>query len=224
MIANRVALERLVLVCRACFIARAASFVLLGNDSERCIYVGEDNMTCKCSKGQTLPLEHYEQLDAFVETLRVDPDDERRKATLIQTLHRAQHIFGYLPDEVQRHVAGLYNISHAEVSGVISFYSYFTTEPKGDVKINVCMGTACYVNGADKVLAEFERILHIHTGEITPDGHFSIESVRCVGACGLAPVVTINDKVYGKVKPENVQDILENYLVEFDVEKVGEHA
>lgn len=173
-------------------------------------------MTCthqECD-ARKLALECYQQLDAYIETLHIVPDNPRRKETLIQTLHRAQGLFGYLPDEVQRHIAQKYSISHAEVSGVISFYNYFTTTPKGEVQINVCLGTACYVNGADKVLQEFERVLNIKSGEVTPDGHFSIESLRCVGACGLAPVVTINDKVYGKVQPEKVQEILEHYLVE----------
>jgi NADH-quinone oxidoreductase subunit E len=171
-------------------------------------------MTCTC--GQKLPLEKYAQLDSFIDALHIANDNPRRKDTLIQTLHKAQGIFGYLPEELQRHIAQRYHISHAEVSGVVSFYNYFTTTPKGEVQINVCLGTACYVNGSDKVLAEFERILNIKSGEVTPDGHFSIESLRCVGACGLAPVVTVNDKVYGKVKPENVQEILEHYLVEVD--------
>jgi NADH-quinone oxidoreductase subunit E len=174
-------------------------------------------MTCTC--GQKLPLEKYAQLDSFIDTLHIANDNPRRKDTLIQTLHKAQGIFGYLPEELQRHIAQRYHISHAEVSGVVSFYNYFTTTPKGEVQINVCLGTACYVNGSDKVLAEFERILNIKSGEVTPDGHFSIESLRCVGACGLAPVVTVNDKVYGKVKPENVQEILEHYLVEVDTKE-----
>ncbi|MBN1430382.1 MAG: NAD(P)H-dependent oxidoreductase subunit E [Anaerolineae bacterium] len=168
--------------------------------------------------------ELYEQLDAYIETLQIDPDDPYRRETLIRSLHRAQEIFGYLPAEVQRHVAGRYAISHAEVSGVISFYNYFTTTPKGKVQIDVCLGTACYVNGADKVLQEFERILNIKSGEVTPDGQFSIESLRCVGACSLAPVVTVNGKVYGRVQPEKVQEILEHYLVEIDREEEPIHV
>jgi NADH-quinone oxidoreductase subunit E len=167
--------------------------------------------------GKRLARERYTQLDNYIENLRIVPDNPRRKDTLIQTLHHAQGIFGYLPDETQQHIAQKYNISHAEVSGVISFYNYFTTTPKGEVQINVCLGTACYVNGSDKVLQEFERILTINSGEVTPDGAFSIESLRCIGACGLAPVATVNDKVYGKIKPEKVQEILEHYLVEANV-------
>ena len=183
-------------------------------------------MTCTHQEcpGKQLALDRYEQLDAYIAALHIVPDNPRRKETLIQTLHQAQGIFGYLPAEVQRHIARKYNISHAEVSGVISFYNYFTTTPKGEVQINVCLGTACYVNGADKVLQEFERILNIRSGEVTPDGQFSIESLRCVGACGLAPVVTVNDKGYGKVVPEKVQEILEHYLVEANVKEEGNHA
>jgi NADH-quinone oxidoreductase subunit E len=166
--------------------------------------------------GKQLALERYEQLDTYIEALRILPDNPRRKDTLIQTLHQAQGIFGYLPVEVQHHIAQKYNISHAEVSGVISFYNYFTTTPKGDVQINVCLGTACYVAGADKVMQEFERILEIKSGEVTADGSFSIEGLRCVGACSLAPVVTVNEKVYGKVQLEKVQEILEHYLTEVD--------
>jgi len=122
-----------------------------------------------------------------------------------------------LPEEVQVYIARKYNVSHADVSGVISFYNFFTTTPKGKTQISVCMGTACYVNGAEKVLNEFERILGIQAGEVTDDGKFSIDSLRCVGACGLAPVVTINQRVFGKVKAGEVRDIIEQYLIEENV-------
>lgn len=161
-----------------------------------------------------LPQPLYARLDAYIDGLDLDPEDPRRKESLIQVLHTAQSLFGYLPEEVQLHIANRFAMPHAEVSGVISFYNFFTTTPKGEHQVSVCMGTACYVLGAEKVLNEFERILDIKSGEVSDDGKFSIDSLRCVGACGLAPVVTINDKVYGKVTPEKVQDILEEYLVE----------
>jgi NADH-quinone oxidoreductase subunit E len=173
---------------------------------------------------RVLPPETYAQLDAFIDGLCPDPEDARRKESLIQVLHKAQHLFGFLPEEVQLHIADRYGVSHAEVSGVISFYNYFTTTPKGKYQINVCLGTACYVNGSEKVLQEFERILGIHSGQVTADGKFSIESLRCVGACGLAPVVTINGKVYGKVQPGKVQELLEHYLVEVVGEEVPVYA
>lgn len=166
----------------------------------------------------------FGELDQYIDTLNIDPHDPRRKDVLIQTLHRAQHIFGCLPADVQLHIAKRFFIPHADVSGVVSFYNYFTTTPKGAIQINVCLGTACYVNGADKVLEEFEQILGIKSGEVTTDKRFSIESLRCVGACGLAPVVTINSKVYGKVKPGKVSEILENYLVEESNPEESVHA
>lgn len=173
---------------------------------------------------RVLPPELYAQLDAFIDELHLNHDDPRRKDTLIQVLHKAQGIFGFLPEEVQLHIADKFAVSHAEISGVISFYNYFTTTPKGKHRINVCLGTACYVNGSEKVLQEFEHILGIRAGQVTPDGKFSIESLRCVGACGLAPVVTIDDKVYGKVQPGKAQEILEHYLVEIVGEEVPFHA
>jgi NADH-quinone oxidoreductase subunit E len=173
---------------------------------------------------RVLSPELYAQLDAFIEELHLAPDDPRRKDTLIQVLHKAQQIFGFLPEEVQLHIADRFAVSHAEVSGVIIFYNYFTTTPKGKYRINVCLGTACYVNGAEKVLQEFERVLGIKAGQVTPDGKFSIDSLRCVGACGLAPVITINDKVYGKVQPGKAHEILEHYLVEVVGEEVPVYA
>jgi NADH-quinone oxidoreductase subunit E len=161
-----------------------------------------------------LPAELYTQLDAYIDHLRIEPESPRRKDTLIQVLHRAQNLFGHLPEEVQLHIANRFHIPHAEVSGVVSFYNYFTTEPKGKYQVSVCMGTACYVLGAEKVLQEFERVLGIKSGGMTEDGKFSLDSLRCVGACGLAPVAMINDRVYGKMKPDRVQEIIENHLIE----------
>jgi NADH-quinone oxidoreductase subunit E len=160
--------------------------------------------------------ELYNKLDVYIDHFGIKELEPRRKEFLIQVLHEAQHIFGYLPEEVQIHIANRFFLHHAEVSGVISFYNYFTTTPKGKYRINVCMGTACYVKGADKVLQEFERILGITAGGVTEDRNFSIESLRCVGACGLAPVVMINGKVYGNVKPQRVREIVEQYFVEIE--------
>ena len=135
---------------------------------------------------------------------------------LINILHKAQHLFGYLPQEVQRIVARQLGIPVSKVYGVVTFYSFFTMTPKGEHPISVCMGTACYVRGAEKVLdefrrilgIEFRRILGINVGETTPDGKYSLSSLRCVGACGLAPVVLIGEKVYGRVVPGDVEKIL----------------
>ncbi len=176
------------------------------------------------SKQEVFAFALFKELETYIKSLNIDKDNPRRKDTLIQTLHKAQSIFGYLPEPVQRYIADRYAISHAEVSGVISFYNYFTTTRKGDVQINVCMGTACYVNGAEKVIKEFERVLGIKSGEVTPDARFSLDSLRCVGACGLAPVVMINDKVYGKVRPDQVREILESYLVQVSAEEEPVYA
>lgn len=156
--------------------------------------------------------EKFQALDEFIDSLGIDQADERRRGRLIQILHRAQHIFGYLPREVQQHVAQKLSIPEAAVSGVVSFYNYFTTKPKGKYVINVCLGTACYVKGSEKVLQEIERVLGIKADtDPTPDGLFSISALRCVGACGLAPVVMVNDKVYGKVTPAMAVEIVKEY-------------
>lgn len=128
---------------------------------------------------------------------------------LINILHKAQHLFGYLPAEVQRMVASQLNIPVSKVYGVVTFYSFFSMTPKGEHPISVCMGTACYVRGAEKVLDEFKRVLKINVGETTPDGKYSLSSLRCVGACGLAPVVLIGEKVFGRVVPGDVEKILQ---------------
>jgi NADP-reducing hydrogenase subunit HndA len=130
---------------------------------------------------------------------------------LINVLHKAQSIFGYLPAEVQEVVAHELNIPIAKVYGVVTFYTYFTMLPKGKYPISVCLGTACYVRGAEKVLDEFKKQLNVVVGETTADGKFSLSCLRCVGACGLAPVVLVGDKTYGRVSPDGVKDILKEY-------------
>lgn len=149
--------------------------------------------------------EKFHELEEFINEL---PD---KKGALIEVLHKAQHIFGYLPEEVQQFVAEKLNIPASKVYGVVSFYSYFTTTPRGEYVVNVCMGTACFVRGAASVLAEFEKQIGVKVGQTTADGKFTVEVLRCVGACGLAPVVTINDRVYGHVTPNDVKKILAEY-------------
>ena len=130
---------------------------------------------------------------------------------LINVLHQTQSYIGYLPAEVQELIAQELNVSVAQVYGVVSFYSFFTMTPKGEHPISVCMGTACYVRGAEKVLDEFKRILSINVGETTPDGKFSLTALRCIGACGLAPVITVGEEVYGRLSPDDVQGIVDKY-------------
>ncbi len=149
--------------------------------------------------------------DCFAKLGKYINELPEKEGALISVLHKAQEIFGYLPKEVQEFVAENLGISLAKVYGVVSFYSYFTMTPKGEHPISVCMGTACYVRGAEKVLKEFNRQLGIATGETTADGKFSIDALRCVGACGLAPVVLVGEKVYGRVEAKDVAKILKEY-------------
>ena len=130
---------------------------------------------------------------------------------VINVLHKVQGEFGYLPAEVQELVAKELSIPVSRVYGIVSFYSFFTMTPKGEHPISVCLGTACYVRGAEKVLDELKRQLGIGVGEVTPDGKFSLTCLRCVGACGLAPVIEVGEKVYGRVTPDHVKDILAEY-------------
>ena len=157
---------------------------------------------CNCSQYNN---KLFEELDKFIDSLPT------KKGALIQVLHHAQGLFGYLPKEVQLHISKKLDVSPAKVYGVVSFYSYFTTEQKGKYKISVCLGTVCFVKGADKILAEFEKQLGIKSGKTTPDLKYSLEGLRCVGACGLAPVVVVNGKVYGQVTVDQVKDILDEY-------------
>lgn len=134
------------------------------------------------------------------------------KGALMPVLHEAQNIYGYLPAEVQTVIAEGLGVSLAEVYGVATFYSQFSLMPKGKHRISVCLGTACYVKGSDKILEEIEKELRISCGECTPDKKFSIDSCRCVGACGLAPVMIVDGEVYGKLTAKDVAGILDGYI------------
>lgn len=154
---------------------------------------------------ETLSKDKFNELEDFINSL------EEKKGALIEVLHKAQHIFGYLPKDVQLFISKKLNIPSSKVFGVVTFYSYFTTKPRGKYVINVCLGTVCFVKGSDKIIEKFEQKLNIKCGETTPDGNFTLEGLRCVGACGLAPVVVINEKVYGHVSIDDVEKILSNY-------------
>jgi NADH-quinone oxidoreductase E subunit len=154
---------------------------------------------------EDLPKEKFEELERFINNL------ETTRGALIQILHKAQNLFGYLPRDVQLYIARRLGIPGAEVFGVVSFYSYFTTKPRGKHTISVCMGTACFVRGSDKVLERLKEKLGIEANEITEDGLFTLKDIRCIGACGLAPVMMIDDKVYGRVKEEELDGILNSY-------------
>ena len=150
------------------------------------------------------PEQHQKLLD-LLEKLK----DE--KGAVMPALQGAQEIYGYLPIEVQKEVARGQNVSLEEVYGVSTFYSQFSLTPKGKYNVSICLGTACYVKGADKVLDRLVAKLGIQPEECTPDGMFSLTACRCIGACGLAPVLTVNDDVYGRLVPEDVDKILAKY-------------
>lgn len=147
----------------------------------------------------------FEELDAFLAS-----QDTGRDA-LIPVLHKAQELFGFLPVDVQDYVAKALGLPVSEVYGVVTFYQYFTTQPRGRHTINVCLGTACYVRGAKKVVEALEEKLGIKMGETTEDRRFSLTAQRCFGACGLAPVVMIDNNVHGRVTAKRIGDILEQY-------------
>ena len=151
--------------------------------------------------------EQEQELRATIDALREDP------GCLMPIMQKAQEIYGYLPIEVQTLIAEELNIPLEKVFGVATFYAQFTMSPKGKYRISVCLGTACYVKGSGVVMEKLESVLGIGSGEITQDGKFSLDDCRCVGACGLAPVVTINDDVYGRLTGslKEVQDILAKY-------------
>jgi len=142
---------------------------------------------------------------------RVIAEHKGKPGATMPVLQAAQDIFGYLPEEVQIMIAEGLEIPLSEVYGVVSFYTQFSLNPKGKYQISVCLGTACYVKGAADVLQAVEQKLGISPGGITPDGLFSLDACRCIGACGLAPVMMINDDVYGRLTPGQVPGILDNY-------------
>ena len=131
-----------------------------------------------------------------------------QKGCLMPILQGAQNIYGYLPYEVQKIISDNTGIPMEKIYGVVTFYAQFTTSPKGKCEISVCLGTACYVKGSAAILEKVEEVLGIKEGECTDDGAFSIESCRCVGACGLAPTLTVNDEVHPKMTPEKAVELL----------------
>lgn len=156
---------------------------------------------CKEDKTQL----QYDELARFITDL------PEKKGILISVLHKAQSIFGYLPSEVQEFVAQQLKIPVSKVFGVVEFYSFFTMEPKGEHPISICLGTACFIKGAKDVLDELKDVLKIDVGEVSQDGKFSINTLRCVGTCAMAPVIMIGDKVYGNVTPKDVKKIIKEY-------------
>lgn len=160
-------------------------------------------------KGSNVPFSGTKEQET--ELLKTIDELKHQKGALMPILQKAQDIYGYLPIEVQKIVAEGLDITVEEVYGVVTFYSQFTLNPKGRYNISVCLGTACYVKGANAIYEKFSDLLKIKGGECTSDGKFSLEACRCIGACGLAPVLTINEDVYGRISESDVEDILAKY-------------
>jgi NADH:ubiquinone oxidoreductase subunit E len=165
--------------------------------------------TCDCEQNvkneAAKEAEQYRKLDEILEK------HKGKRGVLIQALHEAQGVFGWLPEKVQVKVADALNIPLSEVNGVITFYSFFNTVPRGQHTIRVCLGTACYVRGGKQILTQLEKELGVNLGGTTPDRKFSLEINRCVGACGLAPVVTVGKDIYRRVKLDKIPGIVEKY-------------
>lgn len=152
--------------------------------------------------------ENKEKIQEFNVFIKENKD---KPGALMPVLQEAQNKFGYLPKEILEMISKGINIPLSEIYGVATFYSQFSLIPKGEYKIGICLGTACYVRGANDVLNKAIEELGIKSGQTTPDMKFSLTATRCIGACGLAPVMSINDDVYGRLKPEDVKEILDKY-------------
>lgn len=151
-------------------------------------------------------LQHkYAKLQEAIETHKGE------KGALMPVLQSAQEIFGYVPIDVQQIIADGLGTTLSDVYGVATFYSQFSLEPMGEYVIGVCMGTACYVKGSQKVLDKLSQELNLSVGKTSPDGRFTLQATRCLGACGLAPVIMINDEVYGRLTPDDIPEIIEKY-------------
>ena len=149
--------------------------------------------------------EQEAKLDAVI------AEHKGEQGALMPVLQKAQDIYGYLPIEVQQHIAHGMDVPLSEVYGVASFYSQFILNPKGEYAVAVCLGTACYVKGAGLLMDKLESLIGIKNGEITADRKFSLDATRCIGACGLAPVLTVNEEVYGRLTPDMIKGILDKY-------------
>lgn len=156
---------------------------------------------------QELSRENFNRLDQFINNIH----ERDRASSLIKVLYEAQELFGYLPKDVIFTVSEKLNVPTAHIYGVISFYSFFTMKPKGKYQIKVCMGTACFVCGAEKIAQNLAAELNLKMGETSADLNFSIDAVRCVGACGLAPAVLVNDDVHARVTPKDIKKLLKPY-------------
>lgn len=175
-----------------------------------CLHAGKDKGDYSMSTRCTIPFkgtkEQEEKLFALIE------EHKNQDGPLMPVLQGAQEIYGYLPYEVLAIISDKLHISLEDIYGVATFYAQFSLVPKGEYKISVCLGTACYVKGSGDLVNKVKEILNIDVGGCTPDGKFSLDATRCIGACGLAPVMTINDDVYGRLTPDQIPDILAKYM------------
>ena len=162
------------------------------------------------SEKKTIPFQGTPQQEEQLKS--VIQSHQGEKGALIPVLHEAQEIYGYLPIEVQTMIADGLSVPLSEVYGIVTFYTQFKLEPKGQYHIAICLGTACYVKGSGDILEEFKNKLGIDVGQCTPDTKYSLEATRCIGACGLAPVLTVNDEVYGRLTKHDVDDIMKKYV------------
>lgn len=168
---------------------------------QRKVCNGGDSMICSYDERQ----HKFSMLKLFIENNR------DMKGLLMPVMQKAQEIFGYLPMDVQNFIAEEIDIPLTEVYGVSTFYSQFKLKQVGEYNISVCLGTACYVKGSQKIIDKIQKILNIKVGDTTEDGKFTLNAARCLGACSLAPVMKINDKVYGRLVPEDIEPILNRY-------------
>ncbi len=160
------------------------------------------------TKDEVCKVQTMTEAEKYVLLKDVIIDYEKKESNLIQVLHMAQAIFGYVPAEVQHFIADQMDLSVSKVNSVLTFYSFFSTQPKGKYSVSICLGTACYVRGGKEVLNKLKSVLGIDVGATTDDKVFSLSVMRCIGACGLAPAMTINNKVYKQVNPNKIQRIL----------------
>lgn len=139
---------------------------------------------------------------------------ENKENNIISILHYAQDIFGYLPPELQVYIARLTNLPASRINGIVTFYSFFNERKMGKFKVDVCLGTACFVKGSQEIMDAFRQELKVDLDGLSEDGLFNVNSIRCVGACGIGPVVRVNNKIYGHVKAEDVKEIIETHRQE----------
>ena len=160
-------------------------------------------MSCEC--GSVVKDDRFFKIDEILDR------NGRDESMLIQILEQVQHELGYLPEDVQSYLAEALEIPLSKIYSVVTFYSLFHTDPVGKYTISICMGTACYVKGAADIVAEFERLLDVKVGGTTADGKFTLIACRCLGACGLAPVLNVSGKVFGRLVPGDVKTIIEQF-------------